>query len=74
MLTGALTTQLPEDQGNVCDWELSHSTQKTMMPKEAGFGIDTLCIILSSQRAPRLESKMRHGDTNCVLESGEAIS
>lgn len=27
MLTGALTTQLTEDQGDICDWELSHSTQ-----------------------------------------------
>lgn len=57
MLTGALTTQLPEDQGDICGWELSHSTQKITMPKEAGFGTDTLWIILPSQRAPRLMSK-----------------
>lgn len=69
MLTGALSTQLPEDQGNVCDWGLGHSSQETMISKKAGFGRDTLCIVLSTANGHSVSCRGRGAATRNVFWS-----
>lgn len=69
VLTGALSTQLPEEQGDVCNWGLDHSSQETAMSKEAGFGKDTLCIMLSKVYGHSVSYRRRGPATRDVFWS-----
>lgn len=69
MLTGALTTQLPEEMGNIRDAGLDHSSQETVMSREEGFGRDTLCTILSTANGHSVSCRRRGAATRGVFWS-----